>query len=274
MNATDSNSASSATPRSSVYGPVRSWRYGSSLGIDLLLNSSICSFNCVYCQLGQIQVVTSEQKIYVPTAQVVSDLERVDWAGVDVVTFSGSGEPTLALNLDEVIAEVKARGAKPTVILSNATLFLDAATRRRAMAADEIVCKLDVGTQEALERFNRPAPGVSLDTIVEGIRLLRAEYRGRLCLQCMFMPMNLEEKERVARLAGELQPDEIQINTPRRPYPRRWYPEARGTHDPAQVPDGVALRTVTVEDLQEIAGAMRRHCPGAELISVAERRRL
>ena len=84
---------------STIYGPVDSWRFGRSLGVDLILVSSVCSFNCVYCQLGNIQEITAGRRLFVPTERVMEDLRASDWRGSDIVTFSGSGEPTLALNL-------------------------------------------------------------------------------------------------------------------------------------------------------------------------------
>jgi len=262
----------SAKRASCVYGPVRSWRFGWSLGIDLLLETSICSFNCTYCQLGAIQRVTTEQRIYVPTSQMIEDLRAVQWNGIDVVTFSGSGEPTLALNLGEAIEQVKSlSGGKPVTILSNATLFRDAATRQRVLRADRVVCKLDAPNQKMFERVNRPAPGVRVEAVVEGIRLLRAEYRGILAFQCMFMPMNVDGAEEIARLAGEIGPDEIQVNTPLRPYPRKWFLGARGAHEPGEVPDGVKLKTISEEETRHIVDAMRRHCPRARILSPLDR---
>src|SRR5919199_2702321 len=79
---------------STVYGPVNSWRVGRSLGVDLLAVNSICSFRCVYCQLGRINVHTAERKIYVPTAKVLEDLRASAWREADIITLSGSGEPT------------------------------------------------------------------------------------------------------------------------------------------------------------------------------------
>ncbi|MDX2176805.1 MAG: radical SAM protein [Candidatus Sumerlaeia bacterium] len=256
---------------SSVYGPVRSWRLGSSLGIDLIVQSSICSFNCVYCQLGQIQVVTREQKVYVPTDRVAADLAAVDWAAVDVVTFSGSGEPTLALNIGEVIDLIHRQYGKPTMILTNATMLRDAATRARVLASDTISCKLDAADDVMLRRFNRAAEGVSHADIVAGIRALRAEYNGRLALQCMFMPMNIAQAEEIAKLAATLAPDEIQVNTPRRPYPKAWYLDSRGNHYGDAPVDTVALKTITEEQAEEVERLMRHHNPGAEIVSVYRR---
>ena len=74
-----------ATPTAAVYGPVQSWRFGrwrsllehKSLGIDPIGAVSTCSFNCVYCQLGEIQVSSCDRRIFVPTAQIRQELESL-----------------------------------------------------------------------------------------------------------------------------------------------------------------------------------------------------
>ncbi|MBM3274473.1 MAG: radical SAM protein, partial [Candidatus Sericytochromatia bacterium] len=181
------------TALSTVYGPVKSWRLGRSLGIDLLYESSICSFRCVYCQLGKIQVPTQDRRVWVPTAQVLADLERADWQSADVVTFSGNGEPTLALNLGECIRGVKARTGKPVVVLTNATLLGDPAVRADLAAADRVYVKLDAASDKMLRIVDHPVEGVTLDGILDGIKAFRAEYSGYLAIQTMVMPMNVGE---------------------------------------------------------------------------------
>ena len=204
---------------SSVYGPVESWRFGRSLGIDPILVTSTCSFNCVYCQLGAIQNVTDQRGEFVSLEQLRRDLEPVDWAQVDVVTFSGSGEPTLATNLEAMVELIRQRTKVPIHLLSNSTQFYLPQVRREVMGFDVIACKLDAVNQQALERINRPAPGVTIERIVEGIVALKQEFGGRLTLQIMFMPMNVKEVYDWVPLINKIQPAEVQLNTPRRPYP-------------------------------------------------------
>jgi len=242
---------------SSVYGPVKSWRYGSSLGIDLLLQTSICSFNCIYCQLGNIQVRTLEQKIYVPTERVIQDLSRVDMKNVDIVAFSGSGEPTLALNLGEVIAHVKEVYRKPVMVLTNSTLLHDPATRARLREADIVDCKLDTASDTLLKRYNRPAPGITVSRIVEGIKALRSEYPGKIHIQCMFMPINLSEAEELAKIIRAIKPDLVQLNTPRRPYPKTWYLDSRGRHGGNPEVEEVRLQTISQEDARRVEDLLR-----------------
>ena len=127
-------------PTSTIYGPVKSWRVGQSLGVDLLFKTSICSFRCIYCQLGKIELPTRERQIYVPTEKVLEDLEASDWRSADVITLSGSGEPTLALNMGEVIRALKERTGKPVMVLTNATTLGDPQVRKELAEADRVFC--------------------------------------------------------------------------------------------------------------------------------------
>ena len=92
-----------------LYGPVTSRRLGSSLGVDILPFKT-CSFNCVYCQLGNTTKTTLQRREYVPVQPVLAEIERY-LAGPgprpDYITFSGSGEPTLNSGLGRLIGEVK-----------------------------------------------------------------------------------------------------------------------------------------------------------------------
>ena len=223
-------------PTSTIYGPVKSWRVGQSLGVDLLFKTSICSFRCIYCQLGKIEVPTRERQIYVPTEKVLADLEASDWRSADVITLSGSGEPTLALNMGEVIRALKERTGKPVMVLTNATTLGDPQVRRELAEADRVFCKLDAVDERTLQLVDRPVEGVTLEGIIEGIQALRAEYPGYMAIQSMFMPLNSGEVERFAAILKAIAPDEVQLNTPLRPVPKGWYIEARGNHDRGEAP--------------------------------------
>lgn len=251
---------------SSVYGPVRSWRVGMSLGMDLLLQTSTCSFNCIYCQLGDIQLKTSKRKIYVETEQIERDFKNSDWQQADIVTFSGSGEPTLALNLAEVIHFVHEYANKPVMVLTNGTTLHNAAVRQDLKEADIVSVKLDAGDPEVLKRMNRPVDGVTLEKIVEGAKALRKEFDGKLSLQCMFMPGNLNQAEAMAKLAATIEPDEIQLNTPKRPYPLQWILESRGNHDKADYPTRT-LRVITEEEAKTLEETFKK-LTNANIISV------
>lgn len=262
--------SSAQSHRTTVYGPVRSWRFGMSLGVDPILDISTCSFNCIYCQLGNIQRITTERREFITSGQLAEDLQNVDWANVDVVTFSGSGEPTLAANLDRLITVVREHCDKPILILTNATLFNRPEVRRQAALADMLSCKLDAPDDLTLNRINRPAEGVTLESIVTGIEKMRAEFDGKLMLQIMFMPANVREVERWVPLIKRISPDEVHLNTPKRPYPLAWYLESRGDHESRHRPEEIQTRQLKVVTQEEARQAERilREQTGVQMVSV------
>ncbi|HYH85249.1 MAG TPA: radical SAM protein [Pyrinomonadaceae bacterium] len=242
---------------STVYGPVNSWRLGRSLGVDLLCVNSICSFRCVYCQLGRINVHTAERRVFVPTRKVLEDLGRSAWREADCVTLSGSGEPTLAENLGEVICGIKLLTSKPVIVLTNSTRLTDAQVRRELCGADAIFCKLDAADEKTFRRINRPVEGVTLRTVVEGIKKLRAEYAGHLAIQFMLTPLNIGKCAELARILLEVRPNKVQINTPSRPVAREWFLAARGNLR-VDAACGSRLKQLTSSDVARFAQEVAR----------------
>ncbi|BAY65232.1 radical SAM domain-containing protein [Calothrix brevissima NIES-22] len=215
-----------------VYGPVNSWRFGRSLGIDPICSVSTCSFNCVYCQLGKIQASTAERQVFVPTMQIFDDLRtRLPLDRVDVVTLSGSGEPTLALNLEKIIGVVKKITRLPTVVLTNSTMLHDPTVRNALKVADIVAAKLDAVSSNQLQRINRPVETINLPDILAGIEQFRQEYSGHLAIQTMVLSRWTPDMvEDYIEIIQHLKPDEIQINLPSRPRVLVRKLEARGNN--------------------------------------------
>ena len=217
-------------PDSTVYGPVYSWRFGNSLGIDLLLDNSICSFRCPYCQLGRINVPTVDRRVYVTTEKVIADLKAADWRDADVITISGNGEPTLAQNLGDVIVAVKKLTKKPVVVLTNGSLLSHAGVRTELAQADHVSVKLDAASDELLSALNRPIGEITVDAIVESIVAFRQSFKGDLSIQTMLLPGNAKKAAEFIPRYKAIKPDEIHLNLPSRAFPEAWRPELRGDH--------------------------------------------
>ena len=241
---------------STVYGPVRSWRVGASLGVDLLCVNSICSFRCNYCQLGKTNLHTLERKVYVPTRRVLSDLRRSAWPSADVVTFSGSGEPTLAANLAEAIREVKALTARPVVVLTNSSTLNLKQVRRDLREADRVFCKLDATDDHTFRLINRPVEGLNARRVIEGIKSLRKEYGGHLAVQIMLQRLHRGQAHQFAEALNEIRPDEVQLNLPTRAVPQRWFVEARGNDAESPV-RAIAPKLLTAEEVALIESEIR-----------------
>lgn len=201
-----------------IYGPVPSWRLGSSLGIDLLsCEDKICSFDCTYCQIGRTSSYITEREVYVPAEAVIEELKALPETQIDYITFSGRGEPTLAKNLGEAIKAVRALRKEPIAVLTNSSLMDKKEVREELSLADFVAVKLDGASEKSVELINKPAPGIGFEAIFNGLKEFRREYGGQLALQIMFIDENKEDAGKLAELCAKIRPDEVQINTPLRP---------------------------------------------------------
>jgi wyosine [tRNA(Phe)-imidazoG37] synthetase (radical SAM superfamily) len=201
-----------------IYGPVPSWRLGRSLGIDLLnTRRKVCSFDCIYCQLGKGSELTLEPGEFVSLERLGSEIKSLRPIKANYATFSGMGEPTLASNLGEAIELARSILDLPIAVLTNSSLMFREDVRQRLAHADIVVAKLDVPNEELFGMVNRPAPGLHFERIKDGIRLFRDKYRGKLALQIMFVEANKDYASEIAALARQISPDEVQIDTPLRP---------------------------------------------------------
>ncbi len=211
-------------PMEIVYGPVSSWRLGRSLGVDLICQEKgkACSLDCIYCSLGKTTELTTKRRVFVPTEWIARELREVmKEIEADVVTFSGTGEPTLALNLSKVIKVAKEISGLPTAVLTNSSLMTREDVRRGLAQADIVIGELDAPNEEIFKRINRPYEGIHLADTIEGMKKFREGFKGKFSLEVMFVPENKDFSKEIAAIARTIKPDEVQINTPLRHSPVR-----------------------------------------------------
>lgn len=177
-----------------VFGPIRSRRLGSSLGINLLPEEGkICNFDCIYCECGWNSDGRGDKRI--PSAEDLRKaLEarltecRSQSVGIDSITFSGDGEPTLNPDFPRIIDITLALrdeyypDAKVSV-LSNATRVAVDEVFEALRKVDNPILKIDAPTTELASRINRPAPGYSVEAVVESLK----RFDGDFILQTMFL---------------------------------------------------------------------------------------
>jgi len=201
-----------------LYGPVPSWRLGSSLGIDpISQNEKICTFDCIYCQLGKTKRLTDERKVFIPTRSVIKELESLPPVKIDYITFSGRGEPTLAENVGEMIKAVKQIRNEKIAILTNSSLIYREDVTKDLSLADVIVCKFDAPSQYVFKLINAPMKDIKIDIIINAIKEFRNVYKGKLALQIMLMEGNRVYASEIASMSRYIGPDEVHLNTPVRP---------------------------------------------------------
>lgn len=201
-----------------IFGPVPSRRLGLSLGVDLL-NCKSCNLNCVYCELGKTFKYVKDRKIFVQTKDVLDEIRAFfkNGGNADYVTFSGAGEPTLALNLGEAMEGARKITNKKIALITNAVLFSDKKVREESAKADVVLPSVDAVSEEVFVKLNRPHKSIGLKKYLEGLRRFTAEFGGRVWVETMIVKgLNDSDKE-VLKLKEYLDTlkhvDRIQINT-------------------------------------------------------------
>lgn len=223
-----------------------------SLGVDLIPPKT-CSYDCIYCEVGRTTHKTVVRKEYFPTAAICAELEEFLQQGQgqpDYITLAGSGEPTLHAGLGKIIAWLKEKSPVPVAVLTNGSLFHRPEVRRELLAADVVLPSLDAVSPAVFLAINRPARGLTIDKIIDGLFRFREEYAGQIWLEILFLQGVNDGDEEVAKLkkiALQLAPEKIHLNTAVRPGPE---PEA--------------AKPLTADALQEIA---RYFGPPAEVIA-------
>lgn len=207
-----------------IFGPVNSRRLGRSLGVDLF-REKICNLNCIYCEVGATTRLTCERAEYVPTADIVGEIDiycavpaRV--AELDYVTVTASGEPTLHSGLGEILAHLKKVTAKPVAVLTNGTTLSDARVREELAWADVVIPSLDSALVTSFRKLDRPAQCLDLDQIIDGLVTFSHEYRGKLWLEILFardINDSREDVDALRRVIKGMDIDRIQLNTVARP---------------------------------------------------------
>jgi len=200
-----------------LFGPVPSRRLGKSLGIDLIPYKT-CSYNCIYCQLGSTTHQTTERKEYVPTDEVIKELEQklAENVSIDFLTFSGSGEPTLHSDIGKIIRRLKEITSLPVAVLTNGSLLFQKKVREDLLGADVILPTLSSVNPESFKRIHRPHPSLNLEEIIQGIIDLRKEFKGEIWLE-VFLVQGIndseEEMQALKKVIAEISPEKIQLNT-------------------------------------------------------------
>lgn len=217
-----------------VFGPIHSRRLGSSLGINLLpQKGKICNFDCIYCECGWNRDGLQD-KTLPSAADVRNALEdklrslRAEGVGIDSITFSGDGEPTLNPEFPQIIDDTLALRGRyypeaAVSVLSNATRAHIPEVFKALRKVDNPIMKIDAPTAELAARINNPAPGYDPRKVADALR----GFGGDFVLQTMFLKSSNFDSSSPEVLDGwmqivrDLRPREIMVYTIARPTPQQ-----------------------------------------------------
>jgi len=186
---------------STVFGPINSRRFGTSLGVDLSPNLKQCNFDCLYCELGKERNRVSTQIDPILSDKIVVEIEEAlkRFKGIDVLTFTANGEPTLYPDLDNLIKKVnkiKSKYGVKTLILSNGGNVWVPDIKKTLQKFDKVKLSLDCATQECFKKIDRPISSVDIEAIKIGILEFSRDFRGELYIEILFLDdINANERE-------------------------------------------------------------------------------
>lgn len=187
---------------STIFGPIHSRRLGVSLGVNLTPNDGkICTFDCLYCEAGfnaQGQGTTGFPSRESVAEKLENKLREMKESGspLDVITFSGNGEPTVHPEFPGIIDDTlrirdKYYPDAKVSVLSNATRAGRPEIFKALLKVDNNIQKLDSAITETIHRLDRPTlPHLTAEKIIGELRefgdrcivqtmLLRGEYDGK-----------------------------------------------------------------------------------------------
>ena len=207
-----------------AFGPVPSRRLGRSLGINNI-PPKICTFACVYCQLGRTLKMQVERCAFYRPEEVVSavrdKVEKATASGesIDYLTFVPDGEPTLDANLGREIELLKPLGIKIAVI-TNSSLIWRADVREDLMGADWVSLKIDAAQEDVWRRIDRPHGSLRLASVLDGMLEFAKDYTGELVTETMLardVNDGADHVREVAEFLARLAPARAYLSIPTRP---------------------------------------------------------
>ena len=178
-----------------VFGPIHSRRLGSSLGVNLSpIDGKVCSFDCLYCEAGYNAQGQGKQGL--PSRESVkrhlsARLKEMSEKGepLDVITFSGNGEPTIHPQFKEIIHDTimlrdRHYPQAKVSVLSNSTFLGNPKVVEALRKVDNNILKLDSAFDRTMRLLNRPAnPNVVVEGIIQDIM----QFSGSCIVQTMFL---------------------------------------------------------------------------------------
>ncbi len=208
-----------------TYGPVPSRRFGLSLGVDVVPFKA-CTLDCIYCQLGPTDQLTVERRSFVPPEEVVSEVVAAVERGPrpDIISFAGSGEPTLYQDLGTVARSLREQLGIKLNLITNGTLLWRDDVARDAAWFDIVAPDLDAADLETFSRINRPHPSLDLEQVLDGIARFSHRHPDKVRLEVFLVPGVNDTPtalEAIAKAARRISPAVVELNTAVRPTPGR-----------------------------------------------------
>jgi wyosine [tRNA(Phe)-imidazoG37] synthetase (radical SAM superfamily) len=206
------------------FGPIPSRRLGKSLGISNIPSQKICSYSCIYCQVGLTKKYSTTRAAFYEPAVIYTEVQNhlkklKDGDKPDYLTFVANGEPTLDSNLGKAIKLLKTLNI-PIAVITNASLLSSQEVRKDLSLADWVSIKIDANNEVVWKEINRPHALLDFSEYVDSLLQFSSEYKGKLVTETMLVEGVNDTPDllhKTAELVALVNPSIAYISIPTRP---------------------------------------------------------
>ena len=198
-----------------AFGPVPSRRLGVSLGVDLVVSKS-CNLNCIFCECGATKKIQLERQRFKDMNEILNEIQSVlKNIKPDYITFSGSGEPTLSLDLGNISKAIKEdlKYKGKICLITNSLLLANDQVIKELEYIDLIIPTLNTLKQDVFEKIVRPDYRTSVDEIRKGfVNLNNSNYKGKIWIEIFILENINDSEENFIEIANFLNSKNIRYN--------------------------------------------------------------
>ncbi len=185
---------------STIFGPINSRRFGSSLGVDLSPSLKQCNFDCLYCELAPSATV-SKQENSVEVKTIIDELKSHLNENINVITLTANGEPTLYPYMDELIDEIdKIKAQAETLILTNSATLSEKKVFNSLLKLDQVKLSLDAVSKDIFNKIDRPHTNIDISNLVSKVIEFSQIFKGKLFIEILFVYGLNDNKDEVKKL--------------------------------------------------------------------------
>lgn len=203
-----------------IFGPINSRRFGSSLGVDLSPTNKQCNFDCLYCELAPALTLSKQENV-VDVDVIINELQQHLDEKIDVITLTANGEPTLYPHLDELISKIdNIKKETQTLILTNSASLVDEKVFTSLLRLDQVKLSLDAVSDDIFKKIDRPHKTIAIENIVQKVIEFSKIYKGQLFIEILVVRTLNDTKDEISKLNEvllQLQVQRIDLGTIDRP---------------------------------------------------------